>query len=234
MSICDENTLIKDWDLNITEEQVLRSLGKDPVSSRSQDPALLTYVARAIREAGPLMDPAVVYREYKVKAVKHESLKLAGDKAISGKWIVQRLAAAKCVAVIVCSLGTIVDDYIRACMEAEPGYALTLDAFGSAAVQALSMGACSYAGKNAKVQGWEATLPFSPGMEGWPARKGQQQIFSLLNPNGAGVHLDDSGMMSPSKSLSMIIGMGPEVANAGRVCDYCSMRSSCRYQDQYL
>jgi hypothetical protein len=39
--------------------------------------------------------------------------------------------------------------------------------------------------------------------------------------------------MVPLKSLSMVLGSGPEVDNSGRVCDYCTLKNSCRYQDHY-
>jgi len=75
-------------------------------------------------------------------------------------------------------------------------------------------------------------------MEGWPADLGQEQIFTLLNHAGglagqAGVSLSSSGMMTPQKSISAVLGLGPEVDGSGRVCDYCSIQNTCRHKDTY-
>jgi hypothetical protein len=40
--------------------------------------------------------------------------------------------------------------------------------------------------------------------------------------------------MLPRKTLTMVLGAGPEMTAAGRTCDYCSLRDVCRYQDHYV
>jgi hypothetical protein len=36
------------------------------------------------------------------------------------------------------------------------------------------------------------------------------------------------------KSLTLIMGIGAEMKYAGRACEPCAMRESCRYQDHFL
>ena len=71
-------------------------------------------------------------------------------------------------------------------------------------------------------------------MVDWPVEEGQPQIFRLLGEAGAAVRLTPSYMMIPRKSLTMIMGIGVEMKSAGRTCDFCAMRESCRYQDHFL
>jgi hypothetical protein len=70
-------------------------------------------------------------------------------------------------------------------------------------------------------------------MLGWPVEDGQDQIFSLLPAENIGVKLSKSRVMSPNKSLSMIIGIGKQLTGEGRQCDYCMLKETCRYQDHY-
>jgi hypothetical protein len=37
--------------------------------------------------------------------------------------------------------------------------------------------------------------------------------------------------MIPRKSLSMVVGVGPEMVQGASACSYCSMQATCRYQD---
>ena len=53
------------------------------------------------------------------------------------------------------------------------------------------------------------------------------------NENALPVTLTDSAMMMPRKSLTMVVGAGPEMITGGKTCDFCSLREVCRYQDHY-
>jgi hypothetical protein len=48
----------------------------------------------------------------------------------------------------------------------------------------------------------------------------------------AGVTLTDGGMMIPRKSVSLVLGLGKDVRAEGRACDFCTLRETCRYQEQ--
>jgi hypothetical protein len=224
--------LLNGVSVTVTLDQVLVNQGIDPVSA-PENKVALQNAERALREAVPLLEPLIVYSEFKVKGIKHERLTLIGGKSIVGKSIVKQLAAAKEIAVVVCTIGDILDHYIKAMMVVDPLYGLALDALGSAAVQNLSMLACSIIGERVQSRGWEISLPFSPGMDGWPVATGHKQIFELLDTQEAKIRFNEDGVLSPRKTLSMVIGIAPEIDNNGRVCDYCSVRFSCRYQDTY-
>ena len=75
----------------------------------------------------------------------------------------------------------------------------------------------------------QTSIPLNPGMIGWPFLEGQQQLFALLDAQSIGVRLHDSGLMEPIKSVSFALGLGREMGQAGRTCDYCAMRELCRY-----
>jgi hypothetical protein len=112
-------------------------------------------------------------------------------------------------------------------------YSLALDGVGSAAVEALANAACRYFEEQAAGEGWQTSIPLSPGMIDWPLVEGQPQIFHLLENEPLEVELTNSYIMLPRKSLTMVLGAGPEMTAAGRTCDFCSLREVCRYQDHY-
>lgn len=71
-------------------------------------------------------------------------------------------------------------------------------------------------------------------MIGWPIEQGQPQVFSLLNPAYVGVSLSQNAVMSPRKSLAMVIGVGVGLISTGIPCDQCAMRESCHYGNHYV
>jgi hypothetical protein len=221
------------WDIPLKIEQVLRAQGSDPAVVINRSPQIAALAERALREGTPLLEPAVVFQEYRIRGINHERVLLSEGAWLSGKVLAALLAPAKKIGVVVCTIGPTLEAYLSAVLPADPGFGLALDGLGTAAVEALSVNTCSYLGEQAAKDGMQSTLPFSPGMEGWPAGRGQEQIFQLVDAEQIGVRLNESGAMIPGKSLSFVIGFGPEVDSSGRVCDYCSMRFSCRHQDQY-
>jgi hypothetical protein len=144
--------------------------------------------------------------------------------------VVEHLAAAEQIAVIVCTVGSRLEIHAAHVMTSNPSYGLALNGFGSAAVEALGNAVCYYFEHQALHNGHKATAPISPGMEGWSLKKGQKQIQYLLDLTQVGVHMNPSGMLHPLKSLTMVIGLGPAVTKTGSPCDYCSSRDRCQYR----
>ncbi len=238
--------LLANLPLTLTIDDILLAQGADPARAREQSPRLVDLAAQALEIGRPLLQPVVAYRLWKLKAVQHERLLLSDNgvqAALSGKALARLLASSRQVVLLLGTIGSALETHVSILLPANPPLGLALDAVGSAAVQSLLEAACAQIGRDAGQRGWQATVPLSPGMEGWPAGPGQAQVFAALDaplpddPAGlpltaqVGVSLNESGMMVPLKSLTAVIGLGPEVESTGRVCDYCSIRQTCRYQD---
>ena len=165
---------------------------------------------RALQEGLPLIDPLVVYQEFRVKKLDHQRLYLSGGGVLTGKTLLSQLAPAEEVVVFIGTIGGALEAFSSAILTTDPVYGLALDGVGSAAVEALVEAACAYFGQKAEAKGLEATLPLNPGMVGWPVEKGHQELFRLVDPGEAGIYLTEGGMMIPQKSLSVVIGFGEE------------------------
>lgn len=224
--------VLTDWQLDITADMVLRGQGADPAIIRQRSPRLGKIAEQALTEGLSLIRPAVVYRILPIELLRHESLIFAGGAKWTNAFLSQHLAQAGQVAAIVCTLGEAIERRISALMPEDPSLAFALDGFGSAALDVLGAEICSKLEADARASGLHTSIPISPGMIGWPVDVGQRQIFAALDAEQIGVTLNDSFLMIPRKSISMVLGIGPIPFTAGRPCDFCGLRETCRYQNR--
>ena len=223
----------RNWNLSIDADMVLRGQGADPAGIRQRRPALVDTAERAVAEGLALIDPAVIYRQLPVESLQHEWLTLAGGARLTGPLLAQHMAPAQQALLMVCTIGQALEQRISALMRSDPVHGLALDGFGSVAVEALGVAACTRFEEQAARAGLHTSVPLSPGMIGWPVDEGQPQIFSLLDAGQIGVTLTESAQMIPRKSISMVLGIGRRPFSEGRACDFCALRETCRYQDHY-
>lgn len=217
----------------IDVDQVLKAQGADPQIIRNRRPKLVTIAENALEQALPFLDFKVLFRELDVLSLRHERLKLEDQSELKGKLIAEHLGPAARVIVILCTVGSRLEDYSLKTIKSDPVTGLALEGVGSAAVEALANAACNYFEEKAHEENLGSTIPLSPGMIGWSVEEGQPQIFKLLDTKEFGISLTPSYLMLPRKSLSMVIGIGSDIKTGGKTCDYCQMNETCQYQHQY-
>ncbi len=217
----------------IDVDQVLKSQGADPQVIRNRKPKLVNIAENALEQGLPYLDFKVLFREIKVLSLRHERLNLEGQGELKGKLIAEHLGPAAKVILILCTIGSRLEEYSLNTIKSDPVTGLALEGVGSAAVEALANAACNYFEEKAAEENLGSTIPLSPGMIGWSVEEGQPQIFKLLDTKEFGVKLTPSYLMLPRKSLSMVLGIGPDIKAGGKTCDYCTMNETCKYQHQY-
>ncbi|MBS3771784.1 MAG: hypothetical protein KGY69_16150 [Bacteroidales bacterium] len=80
-----------------------------------------------------------------------------------------------------------------------------------------------------QVSGLNTTDIFSPGYCGWPVSD-QQAFFSFFPSGCCGIHLTETSLMDPIKSISGIMGIGKNVArNRENYCSHCG-HTDCIYR----
>jgi hypothetical protein len=225
--------IYRDWDLQLTVDQVLRAQGADPATVRARRPRLVEIAAWALAEGVPLLAPVVAQATYRVRELRHETLRLAGGARLQGRLIGQHLGAAEAVTGIVATIGPGLEELVGQVLAEDPSLGFALDGVASAAVETLANLAVARIAAAAQQRDWEVSLALSPGMIGWPVAEGQAQLFALVDAAAVGVTRSDGGMMHPLKSVSQVVGLGERVGVLGRTCDYCAARDHCRYQDHY-
>jgi len=218
----------RDWVLDYDVDDVIRSQSADPASIRARRPKLVELSERALEHGRDLIEPVVLMKRLSVTKTRHNQVTLADGSRLTGPLITEHLGGARDVVVMLCTIGNKLGTRSLAESETNLSYAFALDAVGSAAVHSLSAAACNQVEHEAMAAGLQTSLPLSPGMEGWDVDPGQREIFSIIDSAQVGVVLSPTLMMNPLKSLTAIIGIGADVASKGAICDYCTLRDTCR------
>ncbi|GMQ94071.1 MAG: hypothetical protein BMS9Abin12_1555 [Acidimicrobiia bacterium] len=221
-------TIRRDWVLDYTVDDVIRSQSADPVSIRARRPRLVEISERALEHGHELIEPAVLMKRLPVTKAQHNRVTLANGSHLTGPLITEHLGGAQDVVVMLCTIGNKLEARALAESETNLSYGFALDAVGSAATHSLSAAACNQVEHEASAVGLQTSLPLSPGMEGWDVDPGQREIFSIVDSEHLGVVVSPTLMMRPLKSLTVVIGIGADIASKGAICDYCTLRDTCR------
>lgn len=237
--------VLKDWSIHLTAEDVLRLQGANPDLVRQRRPYLFEFAQWAVEESLPLLEPRVLYREFEVRSLTHERLYLDTDgskshhrHSIAGKLIGEHLLGAQVLIAMLCTIGEALEETASLVLAEDALRGMALDAAGSAAAEVLATSASYHFERLASTRGMQTSIPLNPGMIGWSVEEGQPQIFELLAEEQAahpefGVSLNASHLMIPRKTISLVLGQGTHLARQGRICDFCSLNETCRYQDHY-
>ena len=226
--------VIRDIPLSLKTRDVLRRQGfKGHSKIRPEIKKIIIELLAAV-ESAHLLEPAVAYEYYQVTGMSPSQVALESDKAIHGPLLPTIFPKAKELAVLVCTIGPKLEkqvtDYSKS---GETLRGMILDGIGSAAVDMLIPEACRLIASGASLHGHQASSPVSPGWPGLPLTE-QWNLFELVNTQEIGVSLTSSGIMVPRKSVSMVIGIGPQMATwtQADVCARCSLRKTCPYRIQ--
>jgi hypothetical protein len=185
-----------------------------------------------VAEEERLVRPAYVYEACPVASVQEQGLCLAGGARLDGRMIATRLRTARRALAMVGTIGPDLERRSQEWQEAEdPFRALLLDGIGNAAVDALSREMCRAAGALAAAEGMRASGPLAPGIHGIPLSN-QPTLLGLAGAERIGVRLSPGWMMTPVKSVSMVIGIGPDLEtwDKAQACAWCNLKTRCDYR----
>ncbi len=170
--------------------------------------------------------PKFIYRFFPLEK-KEDGYTVNGtDITLKGRSAETMLSDCHGVVLMICTLGFGFEAELRKKQAVNMADAVILDACGSALVEE----GCDTAETEiqAALPGKHLTDRFSPGYGDLPLAL-QRDISRVLNAEKLlGVHLNESLLFYPSKTVSAILGVSDELQAARiRGCDYCSMRESC-------
>ena len=144
-------------------------------------------------------------------------------------------ALSRCLAgcggavVFAATVGMGLDRLIHRAQATSPARALMLQALGAERIEALCDAFCRDLAAQAAERGLAARPRFSPGYGDWPL-EAQRDIFRLLDcPRRIGLTLNNSLLMSPTKSVTAVVGLGAEKGCAPSGCAACGQRQ-CPYR----
>ncbi len=141
-----------------------------------------------------------------------------------GKIILRQLRGSEAYALFICTSGVEFEAYQqRLKAEGDMVRVFIADALGSVIAEKCADQMELYLQESIDKLEWHHTNRFSPGYCGWHVSQ-QQLLFPLFAGHTCGVHLTDSSLMVPIKSVSGIIGLGKEVRKMDYTCGLCDFQ----------
>ncbi len=136
--------------------------------------------------------------------------------------LAQHLRGCEKAVVFAATVGLELDRLIARYGRLSPARGLMLQAFGAERIEALCDAFCSDLAQEYAPQGLCTTARFSPGYGDLPLES-QREFFRALDcGRHIGLYLNESCLMSPSKSVTAIVGVSPRPAQRQRGCGSCT------------
>lgn len=215
-------------DLKLTVEQIERAMGYPEGESHE---AIYDIIVRVMKEAEAICDLKAEYRIFENIAfdIDNKNVSVGQLTFNIGKIIYGQIRKAGSLAVFTCTAGKGIGERSRRAMkESDLLEGFIYDVIGSEAVEAAADLMQNELEEAMSGEGRRITNRFSPGYCGWDVSE-QHKLFSLLPANFCGVSLTGSALMDPIKSVSGIIGIGPDVRRMPYTCNLCDMKN-CIYR----
>lgn len=207
-------------------EDVLRGQGIDPERAR---PGLIIPAEAVAGDLPDLLAPRAIYDVLSVRDFHHKTIELEGGAVFEGPLAARALAGAEEVVLAVCTIGPALENHLKELFSEDPVRAMALDGAGVAALRKVSDAVIAEVRATAAKHGWGLGMRAQPGQEGWSIRQ-QRVVFEHLPADQIGVRLTDSCLMIPRKSVSFVMGMGPDMRPDAVACDFCSKRNRCPWR----
>ncbi len=221
----------RDWEICFDAEQYAAQVGGSLARLLAR-PGVQADWEAALADARGLVRPAAIWDSFPIREFRHERLVMANGVAIGGGPVAAVVAGAHELVIGVCTVGGEISARISAYQRSGQRLrSLFLDDLGSWAVDQVRQQLCRTVEADAAARGWRASAALSPGESEWSVAD-QAVIFRLLDTRPIGVTLSESLVMSPIKSLSLIIGIGPGPlgVEGGSNCDFCTIRERCAHR----
>ncbi len=203
-------------------EEILRYLrirGETPDELRTQVEQIANELAQSLR-------PKYLYRAFPVERTP-EGVSLCGSGVVlTGGLADKMLRTCDTALLLACTLGMEFEQRVRALEKRDMSSAVILDACGSSWVES----GCDEAEREiaSRFPNRFLTDRFSPGYGDLPLSLQPSVLAALNAEKHLGIHVGESCLMTPAKSVTAVIGVS-DVPQPARVrgCAYCSMNKTC-------
>lgn len=220
------------WDIR----EILRYIGCREASKEIDD-----LIKQCISEAMEKLSYKVVFTALK----KEDICKIPGDCGrddgkilpFGSESLAKNLQNCEEIIIFAATIGIEIDRLISKYSRLSPAKALCFQAIGTERIESLCNAFNSEINLNLCAKGLSSRPRFSPGYGDFPL-SAQKSIFALLDcPRKIGLSLNESLIMSPSKSVTAIIGISNEAKkrsqneNQPSACSQCS-KTDCNFRKE--
>lgn len=196
------------------QKEILRYAG-----GGGENAEVLELMEKCISELKGRLSYKVCARAFRVD-VSGENVDLEFAK-VNSKALERNLSGCEEAVVFAATIGLEIDRLIARYGRTSPSKALMFQAIGAERIESLCDAFNEDVRKYAECKGLGVKPRFSPGYGDLPIEL-QRDVFSVLDcPRKIGLTLNDSFLMSPSKSVTAIIGIGGDMQETTGKCSKC-------------
>ena len=193
----------------------------------SSDPRISALIEECIEESGPILDYRICYMTDAIVR-SDRTVSFCGITTDSSV-IKKAFNGCESMVLFAATVGAPFDRLIAKYSRLEPSKALLLQAIGAERVESLCDAFCEQMNTELHPVGKSLRTRVSPGYGDIPLTM-QRDIFSVLDcERKIGLTLNESLLMSPSKSVTAIAGIGAYSPVSARSCDACD-KTDCIYK----
>lgn len=170
-------------------------------------------IRQAADEAALLAAPRGIWQQYPYDSERH-TVVAAPEFPIVGRSIEKHLQGCEAVIILAATVGESIEEAVTQHFNAgEYAYAVLLDAAATAAVEQVADAMEKTMRPAAARSGCTMRWRYSPGYGDWPLTE-QPHLIRLSQAEEIGIHLTESLMLWPRKSITAIIGLAKKDAAA--------------------
>lgn len=186
-----------------------------------------SLIKECIAEAEPVLTYKVCYGEFSAE-ICGEAVKLDALR-INSRGLAKNLEGCRSAILFAATVGIGIDRLIARYGSLSPARALIFQALGAERIEALCDTFCAGVKAKAEEEGKTVRPRFSPGYGDLPL-KTQKDFFRILDcSRKIGLTLNESLLMSPSKSVTAIVGIGNCEKKTAYGCASCA-KADCEYR----
>ena len=212
--------------MEVNRKEVERYLGYRGLTTI--DEKMQSVIEDCIREMEEAMTPRCIYKTFPIEW-DGESCEFAGIRVKPGN-LTRNLKGCKEIVMLAVTIGPGADRLVKRSEIRDMLKAYTYQAVGAAAVEAW----CDEVNERIKQEAADKELyarpRFSPGYGDFPleVQKDFERILEM--PKSIGVSLSESLLMTPTKSITAVIGLSDKATDCHRAgCEECNMHETCEY-----
>lgn len=219
--------------IEINKKEVIRYLGYRGIGE--PDEHLNKLIDECIKELQDKATPRSVYKTFPInwnsymENVTENGCEFAGITVSSGN-LLKNLKGCSELVMLAVTIGHAPDMLVRRSEVRDIMKAYTYQAAGAAMVEAWCDEINNKIIEDAQAKGLYARPRFSPGYGDFPleVQKDFERILDM--PKSIGVTLSESLLMTPTKSVTAVIGLSDKDMDCHKGgCEECSMHESCEY-----
>ncbi len=222
--------VLADIPLQVDRDEVLRFQGYKKGSDVPSSDVIGLFEA-ALTLGEQLMAPRAIYRAVSVAGQGPDEIRLADGVTLHIPEIRRLWGLLAAVGVAICTVGDSIEARVRELFDARDfPLAVMLDSVGSGGAECLAEYVNDLLCQGEIPEGLKVTNRVSPGYAGWDVAE-QTALFALCPGDPIGVSLNEYCVMTPAKSISFLVGIGPEarIDHYFTQCRRCWMKH-CAYR----